>query len=1412
MASGSADRFSRYLIATGVTNGLTDSQQTLIDSFHQVVDLMTGTFGYQRLTGLGLDPTADQVRQDLRNACQNVDEDDVVVFFHTGHADLTGDLHRLWMGDTVDRFTRTLATAELAELMLAETPLSHALIILDTCFAGRGGAEAMISAMRSGASMESKTLTVITSAHPEQEVRAGDFARLLKEAIEDTRTAGSEPDYLTPGGIVAHVNGNSGRPAWQTVSASVLFQRSSTLPYFPNPRRTAGSAYDIDEQAENRARHRVSRDRELRDHFMAKATGLGEVGDSWRFVGRHQALRTLSRWLADRENAARSCVVVGDPGSGKSAVLGRLAVLSNPHWRPSVPLGTAPSDTLPPARSVDVSIHAHGKPTAEVLDALCAAAAVTADASSAAFLDAVRDRDFVALIDAVDEAERPIELTDKLLRPLIDADSRGRCRLLLGSRRHLVEEFGPKIMVVDLDAEQYADPAALREYIRVCLMQTGTNSIYRNLPATHIQQVVDVVADAAGKSYLVGQITARRLAEQLSLPDVSDLAWRGSLPATASDAMRDDLRNKFGSSVGRAIDLLRPLAYAFGAGLPWEDIWAPLASALSGRSYRDEDLVWLHSFGSYAVETAEFSRSVYRLFHESLADFLREGMDSQHIHEIFVAVLLRNTPTTSDGHRDWRQAHPYVREYLAVHARHAGSDCLDRLLADVGFLLNAAQPGLIPGLPRVVSRRARRTAMVYERASHHLRTRPENERVAYLELAARRAGHSALADEAAGHPVRHPWTVPFARWRPESSHYVLSGHVGWVLSVACVTLPDGHVWAVTGGQDGTVRTWDLMSGSAVGEPLLGHQGPVRSIACARLPDGRLAAVSGGDDHAVRVWDLNSHSPMTESLLGHQGAVRSLACSYLPDGRAVVVSGSDDRTVRVCDMQTGRPIYALKLAAGGRIHSVACAQLPAGQTVVLAGSDDRTISSWDLISGKQLTNSWSGHDDWVCSICCMRSSGGRLIAVTASGDGTLRSWDVAASKPIGTPLTGHLGWVRGVATAKLANGSAVVVSVGDDHSVRVWDPEAHTAVAGPLIGHAGPVNGVACAHLPDRRMVAVTVSDDGTLRLWDLERSGAVRQATKTFTAIRGVACTDLPGGRSVAVTCGESNTATVFGLNSGRRLDVDLTSNSGWVTAVTFGRLSNGTVVVVGGSSDDTVTVWNAVTGRPVERPPVGHSGPIRALTSLQLGKSECILVSGSDDHTARVWRIGGQDSTVTELAGHTDRVRDVALCQLPEGRLAVLTASDDHAAYVWDPFAQRIIARMIGHTGPVRAIAAVQSFDGRIAALTGSDDGSVRVWDLGTGEQIGEPLVGHVGPISAVEWVRLADGICVAVSGGEDHTIRAWRSVESGFTDIVIDLEVPIWSLAAHKSGAILAGTEHGLIMVKLGWRGQKWSRTALT
>jgi WD40 repeat protein len=77
--------------------------------------------------------------------------------------------------------------------------------------------------------------------------------------------------------------------------------------------------------------------------------------------------------------------------------------------------------------------------------------------------------------------------------------------------------------------------------------------------------------------------------------------------------------------------------------------------------------------------------------------------------------------------------------------------------------------------------------------------------------------------------------------------------------------PEHPVRAGGGDYDYTVRVWQLVDGTPVGEPLRGHDGGVDAVAVGTLPDGTPVVVSGGRDGTVRVWRLADGTPIVPPL-------------------------------------------------------------------------------------------------------------------------------------------------------------------------------------------------------------------------------------------------------------------------------------------------------------------------------------------------------------------------------------------------------------------------------------------------------------------------------------------------------------------------------------------------------------------
>ena len=288
---------------------------------------------------------------------------------------------------------------------------------------------------------------------------------------------------------------------------------------------------------------------------------------------------------------------------------------------------------------------------------------------------------------------------------------------------------------------------------------------------------------------------------------------------------------------------------------------------------------------------------------------------------------------------------------------------------------------------------------------------------------------------------------------------VSGGHVGAVTAVCCGT----SAW-ISGGEDGTVRTWDATERQLRGV-FYGHTGWVFAVEMS--PDEEIIA-SAGDDSVIRLRQRAS-GRITGLLMGHQRRIRSLA--FVSTGR-LLVSGAEDG--RVCVWDVARQELVRDLATPGTpVWSVS---VSSDDQVVAVAGEDEFVRLFDLNSGV-LLDERAAHSDWVRSVSFARWPESRLL-VSGSGDKTVRLWNasggrLAAIRALNienfrprsvrlyteshilaadenavihmwgeaglvarAPMPAGVDWVRSIAVTD--DGSAVLAGC-EDGGVRIWQP-------------------------------------------------------------------------------------------------------------------------------------------------------------------------------------------------------------------------------------------------------------------------------------------------------------------------------------------------------------------------------------
>jgi WD40 repeat protein len=987
-------------------------------------------------------------------------------------------------------------------------------------------------------------------------------------------------------------------------------------------------------------------------HVRRRAAGpRGHTFGGDLFKGRVTALEAIDGWLAVRPGPGRPLVITGQPGAGKSSVLARAMLKEERTYG-----------------CRGLVFHARAATASQFLDTVAAAMDVPAGAAqSVADLldheDTEEDSEdsekdpfphLVIAVDALDEAANA-EQRSLIATALAELARRPRITAVVATRplsagnRYRPGNLLPQLGVssatsrslIDLDVSPYRDPQALLQLTTALLTQENARhpgpagcawEDYR-VNSALTGHLARIVADRAGRSFLVAALTATALSTADELVDPYNLNFDpAGLPTTIGEAIEKYLTTLSDTERARIRGILTALAHARGPGIT-DQLWLRFIAALGYSADRSTlDALRDSTAADYLLQTtAEDDELVSRLFHQALVDQLLQGRSSRGDYRAILQAVLS---VVSEG-GGWSASSSYARAYAADHAVEAGQ--LIDVLNDSAFVLNV-DPDRLAAATATLSRADRTpTGTVILQHGTHAATVPRKARPFFLALAATHLGLRQLADEfLAGNPasVRPRWAHALG-----SSHQRLTGHTKAVTEVAVGRLGDQDV-IISRSVQGVVLVWDA-AGSPIKQParptdllnavsvawrngpgygsaavrvrdsaverlLTGHSGRVNAVAVGRLGTQEVI-VSGDNDGTLRVWDAGD-KPVGNPLTGHTGPVNAVAVGRL-GARDVIVSGSNDGTVRIWD-PAGRPVGEL-IGHTGPVTAVAVGRLGA-RDVIVSGSNDGTVRVWDA-ADKPVGNPLAGHTDHVNAVAVGRL-GTQEVIVSGDNRGTLRVWDVAG-KPVGSPLTGHTGPVKAVAVGRLGHDD--VIFYGSSVSAVQVRSVDGSRVPG-LIGHNSWINALAVGRLGARDVIA-SGSNDGTVRVWDVAGKPVGNPLAGHTGPVNALTVGEL-GDRDVIVSGSNDGTVRVWDV-AGKPVGNPLAGHTDHVTAVAVGRLGT-QEVIVSGDNDGTLRVWD-VAGKPVGSPLTGHTGPVNAVAVGRFGDGD-VIVSGSNDSTVQIWDIAG--------------------------------------------------------------------------------------------------------------------------------------------------------------------------------------------
>ena len=523
-------------------------------------------------------------------------------------------------------------------------------------------------------------------------------------------------------------------------------------------------------------------------------------------------------------------------------------------------------------------------------------------------------------------------------------------------------------------------------------------------------------------------------------------------------------------------------------------------------------------------------------------------------------------------------------------------------------------------------------------------------------------------------------------------------------AISLVLHPGGKL-GVTGGQDETVRIWDIQQTTAQGI-LRGHLSAVSKLALNI--DGEILA-SGSLDGTVILWKMKGLEMLKSAKIISKGSIKSLA--FHPQANILAVGGEDG------SLQF-RSVPELKLVSTLPAHkdSVNAGEFNARGDVFVSGSQNGKLIVWDWRNKKQLSII-----EFRDAITDLKIHPKREEIAVGTAGGNFEIWSLKK----GEQLHNIKKFKTALTQVAFDNNGERIISVLENGSVHIWvyGASLHLQI---LSGHERTVESLEFS-VDSKRLISSAA--DKSVRIWKLESKENPKIFEMGTHRVQDVRF--FPDSQNFA-TAGAESSVIIWDAKDGSRIR-ELKFHNGKVNALSF-HPQDPVLLSVG--SDKQWALWNLDSGTLL-RSGLGHTSQI--LTTAISPDGRRFATAGSD-LTIILWKYP-QGEPLIKLKGHGKSVTTVAFS--PDGKI-LASGSQDNQIFLWkldEKIPETPFQKMEGHGFIVTQL--LFSKDGK-ALISISKDKTVRLWEVKSGKML---RILHGDSTALVSAALSPDGKLIALS-----------------------------------------------------------------